>query len=297
MKKILIIGYGSIGKRHASLLKDEYTIAILSRRPVNEYLGFSDLQVALKEFSPDHVIIANETSAHLETLRQLDQLQFNGKILIEKPIFHEPSTYQPKHPEHIFVAYNLRFHPIIEKLRELVIKHDLYLANIYVGSYYPNWRTTIDHKQSYSSYKSKGGGVLKDLSHELDYAYWFFGLPTKSYSMLAKLGDVTQDAEDTVNLWLKFNRCPTVSIHLNYLDQIGKREIILVGKDLSIKADLVTNILSINDETQQFQVDRNTTYQKMHKAFLNDTHPNLSTYSDGLAITNLIQELEQKNIY
>ena len=42
------------------------------------------------------------------------------------------------------------------------------------SSYLPSWRKTVDYTKSYSAFPNRGGGVLLDLSHEIDYLKWLF---------------------------------------------------------------------------------------------------------------------------
>ena len=83
--KVIVIGYGSIGSRHASVLTElGCRVAMVSRRNIDFDLSYSSLKEALVEEQPEYVIIANQTSEHFETLKTLTELGFEGTILIEK---------------------------------------------------------------------------------------------------------------------------------------------------------------------------------------------------------------------
>ena len=47
-------------------------------------------------------------------------------------------------------------------------------VNSKASSYLPDWRKNKNFRKSVSSQKKLGGGVLLELSHELDYLLWFF---------------------------------------------------------------------------------------------------------------------------
>jgi predicted dehydrogenase len=80
------------------------------------------LKEALNEEQPEYVIIANKTSEHFETLRVLVELGFKGTILIEKPLFQFAQPFSNVSRDNKFVAYNLRFNPMIQKLSDLMMK-------------------------------------------------------------------------------------------------------------------------------------------------------------------------------
>ena len=75
---------------------------------------------ALVKEQPDYVIIANQTSEHFETLMTLAELGFEGTILIEKPLFQFAQPLPNISHDNKFVAYNLRFHPLIQKLKNFL---------------------------------------------------------------------------------------------------------------------------------------------------------------------------------
>ena len=61
--KSLIIGYGSIGRRHETVLKQlGAETAIVSR---HAEVAYRTLEEGLEHFQPDYVVIANRTSEHL----------------------------------------------------------------------------------------------------------------------------------------------------------------------------------------------------------------------------------------
>ena len=97
----------------------------------------------------------------------------NIKVLIEKPLFHKFYNINLRKNQY-FIGYNMRFNPLIQKLKKLIKKNKIWNVNIICSSFLPNWRKQKYFK-SYSAIKRKGGGVLLDLSHELDYTKFLFG--------------------------------------------------------------------------------------------------------------------------
>ena len=90
-KKILIIGFGSIGKRHAAILskfKKVGKIFILTRQKIYNYTNIKTLQET-KLIDPDYILICSKTSDHYKHLKFIDKNFKNKIILVEKPLFNK----------------------------------------------------------------------------------------------------------------------------------------------------------------------------------------------------------------
>jgi len=175
--KALVIGYGSIGQRHVRVLMElGCRVAVMSRRSVTFMPSYSELSQALSAWQPNYVVVANRTSEHFQTVEAIAQYGFQGFVLIEKPLFDQPNEMPNENFSHIAVGYNLRCHSLLRLLKSFLDDADNMLtAHVYVGSYLPLWRPDADYRKSYSAKRKEGGGVLRDLSHELDYVFWLFG--------------------------------------------------------------------------------------------------------------------------
>ena len=75
----------------------------------------------------------------------------------------------------VFVGYNLRFHPVIKKLKKEIKNKKIFNVNIQNSSYLPSWRKNNVYTKTSSAKKALGGGVLLDISHELDFIRYLFG--------------------------------------------------------------------------------------------------------------------------
>jgi CMP-N,N'-diacetyllegionaminic acid synthase len=114
----------------------------------------------------------------------------NKIILVEKPLFHKYKNISLKKNK-IFVNYNLRFNPVISFLRKIKNKNSFYSANLSCSSYLPDWRKNRNYIQTYSAKKVMGGGVLLDLSHEIDYIQSIFGkINNIEYAKILKISDL-----------------------------------------------------------------------------------------------------------
>lgn len=216
----LIIGYGSIGTRHANILKEmEHSVHVVSKRNVNAFPCYSSIKEALQNKNFGYVIISNETYKHYNSFMELNEHGYSGKLLIEKPVFLEPSSISQSDFENVFVAYNLRFHPVIQKLHEFLNGKEIYSIQVYVGQHLPSWRPSINYTKCYSASKAQGGGVLRDLSHELDYINWIAGGWKRVAAIGGKFSDLKIDSDDVFVLLLEMENCPVTSVQMNYLDR------------------------------------------------------------------------------
>jgi predicted dehydrogenase len=290
----LVIGYGSIGERHVRLLNGlGLCTSVLSRRNIESVNCYTSLQDALGDKKMEYVVICNETSAHYDSLMALENENYKGVVLIEKPLFHEPVHYCKNSPEQVFVAYNLRFHPIITRLKQLLSNERIISAQLYVGQYLPTWRTNRDYQEGYSSSQSAGGGVLRDLSHEIDYLMWLFGRWTRVAAIGGHFSHLKITSDDIFGVLVETERCPMMTLQLNYLDRVPKREIIVQTDQLSIKGDLIKGTLQINDSVENFKLDRDFTYIKQHEAILEHNYDNICDLKEGLQIVELIDAIEK----
>ena len=176
--KLLIIGFGSIGRRHYEIVKDfenVENITVVTKQNLPLISTYNILSEVKNLDYYNYFIISSETIKHYDQLKYLCSKVDNKKILVEKPLFDKLRGNMKYKSNQVFTAYNLRFHPVILKLKELLENEEVYFANIICGHYLPLWRPNQDYRNSYSADISKGGGVLRDLSHELDYVNWIFG--------------------------------------------------------------------------------------------------------------------------
>lgn len=292
--KALVIGYGSIGKRHVKLLIElGCQVAVMSHRPIDFVPHYPDLTQALSEWQSDYVVVADRTSKHHQTIESLAKHGFQGRVLIEKPIF-DSNLVMPSHSFSLAaVAYNLRFHPLLTKLKSLLDDSvQLVTASIHAGSYLPEWRPGADYRQSYSAKSAQGGGALRDLSHELDYALWLFGPWRRLTASGGHLSHLEIDSDDVYTLLMETRRCPLVSIHMNYLDRVPRREILVNTDQHTIHVDLIHNTIAIDGVQESVIVARDDTYRAEHQAMLAGNVEGLCTLEDAMEALVTIEAAE-----
>lgn len=288
--RTLVVGYGSIGARHARLLAAlGCDVAVVSSREVSHEPRFSSVAVALTVHRPEYIVLASATHLHHPQLIELGRAGFAGVTLVEKPLFgnDQPITIKPRGP--VFVAYNLRFHPLIARLRELLASERVLSVQAYAGQYLPEWRPATDYRASYSARAEQGGGVLRDLSHELDYLTWMFGGWTHATALGGRFSDLEITSDDVFDCLFAAPLCPVVSVQLNYLDRVGRRRVLVNTARHTFEVDFVAGILSRDSVVERFAVDRDDTYNAMHRALLEGTHDIACTLEQGARTMRLIR--------
>lgn len=301
--KVLIIGYGSIGKRHADVLSsiDEVEdVHIVSKQQNLDFVTFETLEQVSDLNYYDYYVIASITSLHLTQLKYIDNIVRDKIILVEKPLNVE--FVDIKVHNNVFVAYNLRFHPLIKQLRELLKCEHVLNINIQAGQYLPTWRPDRDYSDSYSASIEKGGGVLLDLSHEIDYLLWLFGDIKTLSSINRKISDLNIESDDFVIAIGTMKNGAIYSFSMDYISKISMRRIVVNTMDNTYDLDFVKNRLISSDKTcknnevYKYSNERNNSYRDMHIQALGlSDENNVATLDDSLKVLSVIDEVRKSS--
>jgi predicted dehydrogenase len=238
MKRHLIIGGGSIGKRHIRNLKQlGFTeIACLKRAPDLDFeqeMGvrvLTDRQACI-DFAPDSVFICTPTSLHLEGIEIAQSC--GAHIFMEKPLIHsrdllDQAKAKMKDYTHVFfIGFMLRFHPLIQVIQDWVKSEKLgkvWGARFEFGSYLPYWHPWEDHREGYAGRKDLGGGVINTITHELDLVLHLFGSPHQIRCSKMNLGKLGIDVEEIAEAHFIYED-KLVSLHVDYLQKDYDRNI------------------------------------------------------------------------
>ncbi|MBI2095278.1 MAG: Gfo/Idh/MocA family oxidoreductase [Candidatus Omnitrophica bacterium] len=292
--RTLVVGYGSIGSRHARILKElGCPTAVVSRRKISFKPGYPSLSAGILSQRPEYVVVANRTGEHRKTVVELAKSGFRGYLLVEKPLFLKSGDFPKNHFRKVFVAYNLRFHPLLRGLKTLLQNEKILSAQAYVGKHLPEWRPGADYRKSYSARKNSGGGVLRDLSHELDYLNWLFGGWTAVTAVGGHFSGLEIDSDDVFCLLMATRRCPAVMVQMNYVDRAGRREMVVNTDRHNYRVDLMNGELEIDGRVKRCRVERDDTYRLEHRAVIERRFGHLTTLEEGMETMRLIDAAEK----
>lgn len=227
MLKILLIGLGSIGRRHLACLQEIGGIEVAALRTSKGTLKdasgiteFYSVEESL-DFKPDGVLIANPTSLHVQSA--LPYLEKGIKVLIEKPVAYseEDSFVLNQYKNLIRVAYCMRFHPLNKLIRTIVNREQVFKTSFKRSYYLPKWHLYADYRTEYTAKKELGGGVIRTLSHEIDLMVHWFGLPQNITGVVDKVSHLEIDTDDYAFFTCKFEKGFRVNFELDFLSPVN----------------------------------------------------------------------------
>ena len=281
--KIIFFGMGSIGQRHARLLRDNYDHELFAFRT---YQGQTQNSINVKNVSswkeldaiaPDVAFITNPTSKHIEVA--IECAKRNCTLFIEKPLDSSKRGLDQlvelvrARSLATYVGYNLRFHPVIVFLKKLSEDTPLLHLRVTSSSYLPNWRPDQDHRKSYSSSLSSGGGVILDLSHEIDFCHYLLGGIKKISGQFGRMADLTIDSEDHADILIQSNSGSRANIHINFASHYKERVIKADFQQFTAYCDLINGVITRYSkeallEERKVEISRDYTYEKQLEYFL-----------------------------
>lgn len=252
-RRFLVIGCGSIGKRHIDNLRhlganDIIAFDTQATRAAEVAAAHGVETVASLEAAweqrPDVCLITAPTSLHLALARQ--SAEHGCHLFIEKPLSHSWQGVEEllgvvaRQRLVTLVGCNMRFHPGLREIKRLLAENAVgrvIAVRVDVGQYLPDWHPWEDYRRGYSARSELGGGVILDAIHELDYLRWFFGPVADAVCLAGKLSQLEIDTEDIAAMLLRFNNGIFGEVHLDYVQRAYRRTCQVIGDEGTIHWD------------------------------------------------------------
>lgn len=266
MNKLLLIGYGKIARRHladvralapgAEVLVLRHSAAAL--HPDDAWASVTVSFVDALAFAPDAAIIASPAPCHVE--QALALAAGGAHLLIEKPLSTSMQGVDSLLQEcsarglTLAVGYNMAFSPALWEVKKRLDAGDiggLLSIQAEVGQYLPDWRPDRDYRETVSAQSALGGGVLFELSHELDYVNWLLGGVASVSCLTERTGALDIDVEDGATLILEGARGGMASIHLNMVQKVPSRTCRVVGTAGAIHWNYIENSVELRREGER----------------------------------------------
>ena len=318
--KILVVGYGSIGKRHVNNLLEIGDVEIIihthrtdiDNKIKNKCRIFKSLDDCIDE-KPVAAIISNVTSSHIETALKLASVGLH--LFIEKPLSNNLENIEKlsniiQNKKLItFMGYNLRFHNCIKKMKELLENNEIgkiISVNAESGSYLPDWHPDEDYRESYASKENLGGGVILTCIHEIDYLHWFFGEIKELFAMTGKFSDLKIEVDDLASVIIKFSNNIIAQLHLDFFQKPDFRRCKIIGTNGLIYWDSNLNIVKVYSNKRKTwtkkliskKFDYNSMYVEELQYFIRCLKNNVDTFnpvSDGAVVLKIALAIKQSS--
>ena len=309
---LAIVGLGSIGRRHLRLISEirpDIKIIVV-RSGHGSACDEEKMAVKITDSIGDAIkegiqaaIISSPATLHL---KQSLELAKNGiHLLIEKPISHTSDRVKEllkivnENRITTMIGYVLRYDLGAMKFKNWLdnkVKGKILHARIECGSYLPDWRPDQDYRKTVSALSELGGGVLLELSHEIDYLYWFFGKPKDVQAQIRNSGTLDINVEDQVDLLMTSEQGYCISVQIDF----NRRHVERKCKVLTTEGELIWDAVNknvtwkgVNKEQFKYEYnnERNSIYRKQLEVFFdcieNDNDP-IVTVKDGINVISLI---------
>jgi predicted dehydrogenase len=169
--RVLVIGSGSIGRRHHDNLQ---ALGASSRLVSWRECGIGGALAALD--GCDAVVIATATDIRLPLIEAVAARGL--PFYVEKPLAFRPdevdaiADLSAPVADRSMLGYMMRYHPAVRALAGSDLS-DVFQFALTIGHDVTQWRANWRFSESYAA-QGEGGGVLLDLCHELDLAACLF---------------------------------------------------------------------------------------------------------------------------
>jgi len=261
--KIIIIGFGSIGKRHyrnlLSLGFKNIFVYDTDKRQFDGYEGVDRINdinaVCPKQF--DVAFICNPNNMHMKTA--ILCAKAGCHLFIEKPLSHnltglgELLEICRKKKLFNMVACNIRFHPGLRFVKNYLEKNKLgkvYNIDVQFGQYLPFWRPKQDYRKNYAAKRKTGGGIILDDVHSFDLLFWLndFSGVQESKFIFGRVGGLEIETEDMCVASFKFGNKSIGSVRVDYLQKYYVWSCKVIGAKGNLEWNFKDNRVCLYDE-------------------------------------------------
>ena len=266
----LVVGAGSIGRRHLGNLRVLGVSTLYACDPHADRLNFvrerfgvnpvADIETGMAH-NPHIVLVCSPPNKHVS--HALQALRNGAHVFLEKPVSNSLEDAELLLSEHekrgmtLQVGYNLRFHPPVEKIKQVIASGaigQILWGRVESGSYLPEWRPWQNYRENYTAQRARGGGIILDGSHELDYVSWMFGPPAELACMAGKVSALEIDVEDCATILMRFSTGFQLDIHVDFMQRFYSRGCMLTGETGKLQWDFTANTVQIHRLGERVEV-------------------------------------------
>lgn len=323
IKRLLIVGFGSIGKRHTRIARKilpKVEIIVLKHQKCDDISNY-DIDHCVTNFKdaiklkPQLAVIANPATYHLDVSLLLANAGVH--LLIEKPISNSVKGISnlikvcEKQNLVLMVGYNLRFLNSLQKFRKFIISKFLgkvLSVRAEIGQYLPSWRQNFDYQNSVSAKAELGGGVLLELSHDIDYLMWLFGDIIWVNGILEKNSELKINVEDTAYVTMGFKskkdkNIISANLNMDFIRHDIARNCTVICAKGTLRWNAISGTVeAFRQKKNRWEIlfqDKNeldNSYQEEWKHFLKCINKRVSpkvTGQDGLKVIQTIESLKK----
>ncbi|WP_368655550.1 Gfo/Idh/MocA family oxidoreductase [Castellaniella ginsengisoli] len=263
--KLLIVGCGSIGRRHAKnarklgldvVLCDVNEERLLDLAAETGAIGcYADYKIAAKQSGADAAVIA--TPSHLHVAPASSMLEAGMHIMMEKPLCssvaeaNELKRMVVDAKRVFMMAHTFRFRNEWREVKRLLDERPIgrmFSAELIGGWYLPDWHYREDYRREYAAQWKQGGGVmLTSMSHFFDVVAWLFGDIKEVVGAKMRLGLLEIDVDDAVTCVVKTSSGVAVTLYEDFLARCPRRSIRVNGEHGYLEADFNRGLWKIWD--------------------------------------------------
>lgn len=302
--KIALLGYGSIARRHLANIKELKPDAqVVVLRASNLPLSASDSWAVqfetldrILDFTPEAAILASPASEHV---RQALALARGGAhLFVEKPLscsmdgVDELINLCDRNKLTLMVGYNMAYMTLLNDFISLAHSGEvgeILSVHAEVGQYLPDWRPHIDYRKTVSACAELGGGVLLELSHEIEYVDRVIGGTESVFCSSRKTGLLEMDVDDVADVMLRNAHGVVATIHMNMEQKTPYRSCQVTGTKGMLYMNMMDGEIYGRGEDgggwrkhkNPVAVDRNQMYMEELAHFFKSVEGNAMSFPDG----------------
>lgn len=321
-KHILILGTGSVGKRHAKNFQAlGCTVSCMDPRQdrleeaqaegIELTSAFTSAASALSgAASFDAVVVGSPPSFHVDQC--IAALDRGLPVLLEKPVSPDLKSCSRLHEAvgksatPLLLGYTWRWWPPLAKVKELLAARtigDPLSVTFTMSAHLADWHPWERYQDFFMSRAALGGGALLDESHWLDLMLWLFGMPDRLFAKIEKISDLDIETDDNVDMQIIYERKNLrVNMHLDLYGRPHEKSIQFIGSGGSIIWEpnriRVGREMDPNWQVEAFDNDRNDMFVNVAREFLEilgGDRQASCTIDDGLKVLQLIEAARQSS--
>ncbi len=318
---VLILGSGSVGKRHARNLaslgcriscvdpREERRKELAAETPV---IGsYPTIEDALSIGGLDGVVVGSPTAFH--PAQTISALEAGLPVLLEKPVAktaaeaHAMREAERRTGVPVLLGYTWRWWPPLARVRALLgdsavgtLRH----VQFHMSAHLADWHPWEPYQEFFMASAAQGGGALLDESHWIDLMIWLFGMPAELSGRVERISDLSIETDDNVDALAVYPDGLRVSLHLDLYGRPHEKYIRFIGEGGTLLWSADPNRLAIGRqsahvwEAEDFTFERNEMFMAVAREYLDVVTRRVSpscTLTDGIKVMELIEAIRESS--